>query len=113
MYEYNIEVLKVVDGDSIRARVDLGCDVRLDMLIRLAHINAPELSCEAGVNARAHLESLIPADRKLILRTIKDRKEKYGRYLGVLYPRAPMDAPSLNDQMVEDGQAVVYEGGKR
>lgn len=109
MYQYNIrEVLKVVDGDTIRATVDLGCDVHINMTIRLAHIDAPEISTPEGIAARDHLASLLLLP--LSLRTIKDKREKYGRYLGEL---ASGRCSDLNQRMVDDGHAVRYEGGHR
>lgn len=105
MYEYKAQVTKVVDGDTVHARVDLGCDVRLDMTIRLYGIDAPELPTVAGIAAKEWLiEKLAFTDGHVTLRTVKDRREKYGRYLGVL----EQGAESLNDAMVEAGLARVY-----
>ena len=42
MYEYNAICTRVVDGDTIDARVDLGFSVWLDCRIRLEGIDAPE-----------------------------------------------------------------------
>lgn len=109
MYEYKVDsVTKVIDGDTVRCRVDLGCDVRLDMTIRLAGINAPEISTDAGKSAREYLASLLDV-RSVTVMTIKDRKEKYGRYLGVFM----QGDVNLNQKMIECGHAVAYDGGKR
>lgn len=112
MYVYRVEVLKVVDGDTVHARVDLGFDVRQDMTLRLAGINAPEMGATAGVAAKEFLQSLLAAlGGKLFLQSVKDRREKYGRYLGTLWaadPGSPLQQTSLNAQMVEAGHAVVY-----
>ena len=35
MFEYNAEVLRVVDGDTLDARIDLGFDVHVNNRIRL------------------------------------------------------------------------------
>ena len=42
MFEYNAKVLKVVDGDTIDAWVDLGFDTWKKVRIRMHGINAPE-----------------------------------------------------------------------
>ena len=42
MYNYNAKCVRVVDGDTIDAEIDLGFDVKVKKRIRLAGINAPE-----------------------------------------------------------------------
>ena len=42
MYNYNAKCIKVVDGDTIDAEIDLGFDIKVTKRIRLAGINAPE-----------------------------------------------------------------------
>lgn len=102
-YEYDAEVLKVVDGDTVDLRVDLGFSIFTEMRVRLYGINAPELNTQAGKDARAWLlNKLLP---NITVRTIKDRQEKYGRYLAVLLDES---GNSINEQMVAVGHAVPY-----
>lgn len=119
MYEYKAAVLDIHDGDTIRVDIDLGCDTHERMTLRLMGINAPELSTASGPAARDHLASLLgfPANTALVIRTVKDRREKYGRYLAYLWradegtfgPNSFVTTvPSVNDRMVTDGFAVVY-----
>ena len=42
MYNYKIEVLRVIDGDTIDAEIDLGFDVKIKKRIRFMGINTPE-----------------------------------------------------------------------
>ena len=42
MYKYRAILLKVVDGDTIDARIDLGFNIFIHERIRLWKINAPE-----------------------------------------------------------------------
>ena len=42
MYNYNATCIKVVDGDTIDAEIDLGFDIKVTKRIRLGGINAPE-----------------------------------------------------------------------
>ena len=106
MYEYAATVLKVVDGDTVHLEVDLGLDQSRKLSARLYGINAPELNTAAGKAARQHLTFLLFGGDgpRVTVRTYKDRREKYGRYLGTLV-KAGVD---VNHQMVEDGHAVVY-----
>ncbi len=107
IYTYNMEVTRVVDGDTIHARVDLGFDSRVDMTLRLARINAPELKTEEGKAAFAWLKDrLYDAEDTIVLRSVKDRKERYGRYLAEI----DVDGVNINDEMVSLGLAVPYDG---
>jgi endonuclease YncB( thermonuclease family) len=109
MYEYAAEITRVVDGDTVHARVDLGCDVRLDMTIRLYGINAPELNTAGGLEAKEFVEREVArVAGKVLVRTHKDRKEKFGRYLADIWTGNPATENSLNQQLVVDGLAVVY-----
>ena len=42
MYEYEMKVLRVVDGDTVDAQIDLGFKVHHNIRVRLYGINAPE-----------------------------------------------------------------------
>jgi micrococcal nuclease len=107
MYEYSAEILRVIDGDTVHVRLDLGCDVGIDLTLRLAEINAPEMSTEEGVLAAEFLRNLIQ-DETVTVKTFKDKKEKYGRYLATIY----LGEQSVNEIMVTEGHAVPYMARK-
>lgn len=110
MYEYRATILRVIDGDTIEARVDLGFDVFAVQRFRLYGINAPETKGESREDGRAateYLRTLITtnaADSVLTIQTRKDKREKYGRYLAVLMA----GGVNLNAVMVNTGHAVPY-----
>lgn len=107
MYEYRAQILDAHDGDTVHADVDLGFDLRQRQTLRLVGINAPELATPAGPPARDHLLSLLGAlPAPVIVRTVKDHREKYGRYLATLIRSG--DGLDINASMVADGFAVVY-----
>lgn len=109
MFEYSAEIIKVVDGDTVHANVDLGFNVHVEMTLRLMGINAPEKVTAEGKAAKKHLESLLPTT-SVVIRTLRDKREKYGRYLAyVIRP----DGVNVNDEMVVAGHAVLYDGGAR
>ena len=109
-YTYRAEVTNVVDGDTVDAEVDLGFDVRFAMRLRLWGINAPEMrgeSAERGRESRIRLRDLcFLAGNQVMLKTHKDRQDKYGRYLAELCiagsPR------TINQQLVDEGHAINY-----
>lgn len=113
MYEYKARVVKVVDGDTLHLDVDLGCDSHLMMTVRLAGIDAPEIRTNEGKVSKAWVENWLEARPNLILRTIKDTREKYGRYLGVVVDADRPTDYTLNEALVNEHLAVPYDGGKR
>jgi micrococcal nuclease len=111
-YTYAVVVHRVVDGDTLNLDLALGFDVWMqDQNIRLAHIDAPEMPTEAGKAAKVYLESLLgPLPAKLVMMSLKDAQDKYGRYLGVFLTPSGVN---VNEAMVAAGHAVPYEGGAR
>lgn len=112
-YTYNawlpLGLTSIHDGDTLHAGLDLGCDVLVMLTIRFYGINSPELGTPEGKVAKAWAQQWFTDNcpgGKFVLQTIKDNREKYGRYLGVIF--APGGGPSLNDAMVAAGQAVTY-----
>lgn len=107
MYEYRAHVLRVVDGDTVRLAVDLGCDVVINMTVRLCGLNCPEMNTPEGVAAKdftlAWLTEATTFDRAVVLRTVKDRREKYGRYLGEILSD---EGSSLNTALLAGDHAV-------
>jgi micrococcal nuclease len=118
-YIYRIKsVLKVVDGDTIDASIDLGFDISLSKRIRLAGIDSPEsrttnLKEKAlGLESKEWLKKTLEGAKDIIIKTEKpDSTEKYGRIIGHLFIND--QETSLNNQMIAEGYALEYEGGKK
>ncbi len=111
MYEYHATVLRVVDGDTIDCLVDLGFDVKLSIRLRMAGIDAPERGTPGGTEATLWMCNKLSPRSEIIVRTEKDRREKFGRFLAYVFLVG--DVYSLNQQMIDGGIAVIYSGGKR
>ncbi len=110
LYNYKAFVTKVYDGDTITVDIDLGLNVFAKKeKIRLSRINAPELrgeEREEGLKSRDYLRNLI-FNKEILVQTIKDRKGKYGRYLGEIFLLDENgDKINVNDLLVEEGFAV-------
>ncbi len=117
MYEYRATVLYVVDGDTIDLSVHLGFETKIESRFRLFGINTPESygpsASDEGRSAKAYVQSILPAGTPVVIRTEKDRKEKYGRYLATVFlcdaeGRAAL--VSVNAQLVSLGHAKAYDG---
>ena len=117
MYQYFVKnVLKVVDGDTIDVEIDLGFDLTKKERVRLGGIDTPESRTrdldekKLGLQAKDYLKSLIMNADKLIVRTEKDGK--FGRMIGYLYMN-PDATVSLNQMLIDEGFAWMYDGGTK
>ena len=117
MYQYFVKnVLKVVDGDTVDVEIDLGFDLIKKERVRLGGIDTPESRTrdleekKLGLQAKDYLKSLIMNADKLIVRTEKDGK--FGRMIGYLYMN-PDATVSLNQMLIDEGFAWMYDGGTK
>jgi micrococcal nuclease len=116
MYEYKAHIVDVYDGDTLRADIDLGFGVWIkNQSVRWLEIDTPELrgeEREEGLAARDYVRSLI-LDKDVILKTYKDEKGKYGRWLAEVYF---IDTEiiewnnSINEHLIQKGYAIPYPG---
>ncbi len=109
MYEYQARVLRVVDGDTVDLQIDLGLTVSVKCRCRLLGINAPDKQPAKSDASQALSNLVMGMDLRVV--TVKDRTEKYGRYLVTIY--IPGHEKSVNDIMVAGGYALPYDGGPR
>ena len=103
MYEYKAKVVKVYDGDTITALIDLGFGVTFKEKIRLYGINTPEIRGKErpdGLISRDRLRERI-LDKDVIIKTLKDKKGKYGRYIAEIY----LEEENINEWLVSEGLA--------
>jgi micrococcal nuclease len=111
MYTYKAIVKSIYDGDTIRADIDLGFGVILsDQSLRLLGIDAPEVRGEErpqGLASRKFVVERIPVGSEITITTVKDRKEKFGRYLATIF--YGNDAKNLNEELIAYGHARIYE----
>ena len=117
LYIYKAYVTDVYDGDTITCIIDCGFNIGMQKTkIRLYGINTPELrgeERELGLLVRDELRKKI-LNKHIFLKTIKDKKGKYGRYLGEIYIKDNEDNEDneylcINDWLLENNYAVVYE----
>lgn len=112
MYQYKGKIINVVDGDTVDALVDVGFDVSITLRFRLAHINTPERGQPGYQEAADFIKEWVSKHPVCTIDTLKDRREKYGRYLAVV-DALPAEFQTLNELLVAKKLAVAYEGGAR
>jgi len=113
MYEYSAKVDRVIDGDTIVVRIDLGFSIFWETPVRLFGINAPEMNSKSPLErAEAKVAKSFLADA-VLNKTVKLRsakpKDKYGRYLAEVWLLSTSER-SVNDQMVRLGLAKPWDG---
>ena len=121
MYQYNVKVVKVVDGDTIDVDIDLGFSTVLKkQRVRFLGIDTPEsrtrdlVEKQFGKASKKHLKGLLESAESLSL--ISHDKGKFGRILGEIIAHFNEGHPvyetevNVNEQMILDGHAVRYTG---
>lgn len=123
MFQYEAEILGVVDGDTLKVRIDLGFHVHIEETIRLARINTPETVnyTAQGIDdpAKAFILEHAPIGSVCVVQIT--RTEKYGRWLAELFYKPGerdrmkilADPHVLNDELVRAGLARPYAGGRK
>jgi micrococcal nuclease len=89
IYIYKAELIRVVDGDTVELMIDLGFSNFTKQTMRLYGIDAPEMRTAAGKAAKTWLWEAIQPLEAIYVQTIqlstKAKRDKYGRFLAVLY----------------------------
>jgi len=117
MYEYRVEIKRVVDGDTVDVDIDLGFGIWMrNERIRLMGIDTPESRTrdleekKYGLAAKKFLQNMLDDEGGIRLKTDKDAEGKFGRILGTFYRTTNYADQSINDYMVEKHHAVAYFG---
>ena len=122
--EYDVVLLKVVDGDTVDVDINLGFGVWLkEERVRIMGIDTPESRTRDkvekvfGTAAKDRLKELLAEGGKLITTENKDgedMKGKFGRILGDFYvERYEGQKEKVTDIMIEEGHCVAYFGGSK
>ena len=135
--EYEAELIKVLDGDTIDCYIDLGFDLKIKKRIRYMGIDTWESRTRdaeekvKGLAAKARNKELLEAGR---FKLKSFGTGKFGRVLGEIFvspeyvgkhitecianPDSGIDLSSdgwvsVNDILIEEGHAYDYHGGKK
>tara|TARA_Y100000310_G_scaffold342092_1_gene443742 strand:+ start:2232 stop:2600 length:369 start_codon:yes stop_codon:yes gene_type:complete len=115
-FSYNATIVKIIDGDTVDALVDVGFSIMTKKRIRFRGINTPESRTRdkeekvRGLAAKDRVVELLSEnDNKFVLKSYG--VGKYGRCLGELFVEGHEE--SVNQVLINEGHAVEYWGGKR
>ena len=115
MYKYEAKLIKVIDGDTIDALVDLGFNVWIKRRIRLSGLDAPEVRTRdkaekaRGFAAKLKLTQALEKEENFTL--VSHGVGKYGRCIGSIYlikrylRSDKYHGKSINEMMIKEGHA--------
>ena len=121
-YIYRGKLDRVIDGDTIDALIDVGFDIWVKKRIRYKGIDTWESRTRNLAEKAKGLEA--KARNKELLETVSSKPGyfrlksygvgKYGRVLGEIFIQdINGEQMCINDQLITEGHAYIYEGGKK
>lgn len=92
-YTYSAELVRVVDGDTYDLDVDLGFHTTKRIRIRMVDIDTHETygvtkdseEYQQGIEEKRFVEEWFDSKDAITVRTFKDEKGKYGRWLARIF----------------------------
>ena len=128
--EYEAELIKVLDGDTIDCYIDLGFDLKIKKRIRYMGIDTWESRTRdknekvKGLAAKARNKELLEAG---VFKIVSYGTGKFGRVLGEIFvspdavgheisenvDKTSDGLVSINDILINEGHAYEYDGGKK
>lgn len=118
-YVYNAELVRVIDGDTVRFKLskefDFGFHIKHNSVyegnFRLFGINTPEIRGEErpeGLRSKAIVEDILTQAKEIKVKTYKP--DKYGRWLADIYVVNSHNSQVylLNQYLVDNGYAEPY-----
>lgn len=115
MYTYSAKLNRIIDGDTLDIKIDLGLRVSVDIRTRLYGLNCPEIfgvvhntpEYLKGLEAKDYVTQWFAAlgTDSFVVQTYKDKQEKYGRWLIKV---TSLDGTKiLNEDLLSSGNATV------
>ena len=118
MFDYPCKVTRVVDGDTIDVNIDLGFSVWHKARVRMLGIDTPESRTRRleekalGLASKARLKEMLKGN-KIKIECSKE-KGKFGRVLAIVWATdKDGNEMNCNDQLMSEGHARPYFGGKK
>jgi len=113
MYEYKARLVRVIDGGTIDADIDMGFQVHIDQRVKLFGVNAPDPKSQdpderqQGLASKNRLIEILP--KEIIIQTMLNKRGKFGRILGiVMFQMEHGEIVNVNDLIISEGFATRY-----
>lgn len=108
-WNYSAEVVRIVDGDTVDLKIDLGFRASFTDRFRLFGIDCPERGEIGWPEAGEGLKQLVPVGSRVNVTTshpkTRDPKDGFGRWLATIY----VGMTDINRQMVILGLAKEWK----
>ena len=114
---YSAKLVRVVDGDTADAMIDLGFNVWVKNRIRFMGVDAWESRTRnkeekvKGLAAKAYVKDLLENSDNGKFSIVSHGVGKYGRVLGEIFVKG--HETSVNKLLMENGHAYQYHGEKK
>ncbi|MBU6141100.1 MAG: thermonuclease family protein [Proteobacteria bacterium] len=82
-YTYSAELERIVDGDTLHVKLDLGFKIKHHEILRLAKIDAADSVTKEGRMATAFLKKTLNNAKILVVKT--NKTDLYGRYVADVF----------------------------
>ena len=121
-YIYKAKLVRVVDGDTVDALIDVGFNIWFKKRIRFKGVDTWESRTRnleekaLGLKAKARTKELLESvsNKSGYFRIKSYGTGKYGRVLADIYIQdSDYNHIWVNKQLITEGHAYVYEGGKK
>lgn len=100
-------VLRAIDGDTLEVVVDIGWNVAIRAVVRLAGIDCPERGTPEGTAATAFAIDWVASNGSSITLVSYSTKDRYGRHLADLISE---DGRDLRDDLIAAGHGKAWNG---
>ena len=116
-HNYSAKLVRVVDGDTADAMIDLGFDTWVKKRIRFMGVDCWESRTrdleekKKGLAAKEFVKKLLEYSDEGKFSIISHGTGKYGRVLGEIFVKG--NEQSVNELLKENGHAYEYDGGKK
>ncbi len=111
-FTYVAELERVVDGDTIHVKLDLGFGIKHREILRLAKINAAEAETKEGKRATVALKKILKDVSFLVVKT--SQTDIYGRYIADVFfgkgspEKVAAEGEYLNQLLLDRGVVELY-----
>ena len=126
LFTYKAQVDKIIDGDTLLVSFDFNLGISISQKLRLRGIDCPEIDTDEGKKAKRFVESRLKTCDFIIVKTYKDRSDKFDRYLADIFYLLASDIREdktkqydsslvasegkfLNQELLDERLAVRYE----
>lgn len=116
MYNYKAKLIKIIEGDTVDAEIDLGFDIKIRQRIKLYGIVTPDARSkditeqERAIEVKSKLLELL--GKEFIVETVHNKRGKYGRTMGIIYVKYDDELVNVNNLLIELGLAHQHNGAK-